>query len=543
MTTKAFLLAVFFASPLLLSAQNIGINTAAPDPSAAVEILATNRGLLPPRVALVATNSTTPVTSPATGLLVYNNNTAGAGNTAVSPGYYYWGGTEWLNLLNQNTGLTSTTGLTPTTGWRIGGNSLVSTGNLGSSSNNHIDLVSNGLVRGRISNIGEFFWGTTNTLIAGDLFNVVSNATFPWALNGYSSFNGAGVYGLIQSGTTTFAAVQGEYGSSTSAGTNTSGVRGVNSSPVAGTGFRVLASTGPRMGINGTTTASTGPYTFGIHGAMGSTDIRSGGIFGDDFGFAMGSIGYYAANLTDYSVYGFGNAYQVGIGTGRNTPATPQEPNTQIGLGIYGGVMGGWVRGMVYGTMVKGERFSMYVDGKTYTNAPVTELINTGSTQRTPAYSLVSLTTDIYAKGKAVLQNGEARITLDPAFVKLISENPEDLVITLTPVGASKGIYIATQDASGFTVKENDNNTSAVAFNWIAIGTRRNAAAITHSPEILDSQFDSKMNGVMFNDNNTKDTPQSIWWDGQSIRFDTPPKKQLDPRVADLRHPLQAEKK
>jgi hypothetical protein len=112
-----------------------------------------------------------------------------------------------------------------------GTNSLLATGFIGTSSNNHMDFVTNNTVRGRMSNLGEFFIGTTNTVTPGDLLAAVSNATFPWATSGYSSFNGGGTYGSVQAGTTNFAGVQGEY-----AGTsvNGAGVRGsaINASSV-----------------------------------------------------------------------------------------------------------------------------------------------------------------------------------------------------------------------------------------------------------------------------------------------------------------------
>ncbi|MBL0152982.1 MAG: hypothetical protein IPP93_05670 [Chitinophagaceae bacterium] len=501
--------------------QNVGINAtgASPDASAMLDISNANKGLLVPRVALTATNATGPVTSPASSLMVYNIATAGAGVTAVSPGYYYWDGTQWVQFLTSGTA------------WKLGGNNLVANSSFGTLSSHSVDFVTNGLVRGRMSNLGEFFWGATNTTISGDLMNGVSNATFPFAVNGYSSFNGSGVYGAITAGTTSFAGVQGEYNSTAASTYNTCGVRGVNYSTAAGTGFRTQVSTGPRVGVIGNTGATSGQYTFGVHGTMGSTDMRCGGLFGDDFGIAMGAIGYYAANLVDYSVYGFGGAYQVGVPGGRGIPQGNDEPNTQIGLGIYGGVMGGWMRGMVYGTMVKGERFGMYVDGKTYTNAPVTELINTGSANRTPAYAVTSLTTEMYSKGKGTLSNGVVHIDFDPAFSKLISTNPDDLVITVTPTSASSGLFIEKQDAGGFTIRENSNSSNTVNFNWIAMATRADAATVTHSPEILRSDFDQRMNGVMFNDNNTRDKPQSIWWDGKEIRFDTPPAKKTDPEM------------
>jgi len=81
-----------------LQAQSVGIGTANPDPSARLHISDNARGLLIPNVALTATNVAAPVTSPATSLLVYNTATAGAGATAVTPGFYYWDGSQWVRL-------------------------------------------------------------------------------------------------------------------------------------------------------------------------------------------------------------------------------------------------------------------------------------------------------------------------------------------------------------------------------------------------------------------------------------------------------------
>jgi hypothetical protein len=121
--------------------------------------------------------------------------------------------------------------------WLAGGNNFATVGQpyrLGTISNDHVDLISNNLVRGRLSNLGELFIGTTNTILAGDLMNGVSNVTFPWAVNGYSSFDGSGVYGAISVGTTVFGGVQGESNGSAAPGvrgtTYTLPLNGVNGS-------------------------------------------------------------------------------------------------------------------------------------------------------------------------------------------------------------------------------------------------------------------------------------------------------------------------
>ena len=118
------------------------------------------------------------------------------------------------------------------TAWLVTGNAGLTGGNtttagtnfLGTTDAQNIDFRTNNIYRGRFSSLGEFFVGTLNTVITGDLMNAVSNITFPWAINGYSTFNGSGVYGAVQSGTTVFGGVQGEFSGSNASG---AGVRGI----------------------------------------------------------------------------------------------------------------------------------------------------------------------------------------------------------------------------------------------------------------------------------------------------------------------------
>ena len=145
--------------------------------------------------------------------------------------------------------------------WLVGGNTF--TGGLaypfGTLSNDHVDFYSNGLVRGRLSNLGEFFIGTTATAMPGDLMNSVANATFPWAVNGYSNQNGGGTYGSVTAGGTVFGGVQGEY-----FGTNTSGA-----------GVRGIAGAGNNNGVNGQNVAPTTGWA-----GLFQNDLGYTGFFG-----------------------------------------------------------------------------------------------------------------------------------------------------------------------------------------------------------------------------------------------------------------------
>ena len=78
-----------------------GIGTTTPNASAKLEVASTDKGFLPPRVALTATNAFSPIVGTAanaTGLLVYNTATTTNAPNNVAPGYYYWNGTAWIQI-------------------------------------------------------------------------------------------------------------------------------------------------------------------------------------------------------------------------------------------------------------------------------------------------------------------------------------------------------------------------------------------------------------------------------------------------------------
>lgn len=92
--------------PLVLNpvGGNVGVGTNAPDNSALLDLTATNRGFLLPRVSLTTITDGTTVPSPAKGLIVYNSNTA---LTPYGEGLYYNSGTSgapsWNKLAPQTT--------------------------------------------------------------------------------------------------------------------------------------------------------------------------------------------------------------------------------------------------------------------------------------------------------------------------------------------------------------------------------------------------------------------------------------------------------
>ena len=71
-----------------------GIGTTTPDASAKLEVNATNKGFLPPRVTLTSGTDNSTISSPATGLLVYNT----GNNAGLAAGYYFWNGGTWATI-------------------------------------------------------------------------------------------------------------------------------------------------------------------------------------------------------------------------------------------------------------------------------------------------------------------------------------------------------------------------------------------------------------------------------------------------------------
>ena len=74
-------------------------SAAAPDPTAALNVVATNKGVLLPRVTLQSPTDVVTIPNPTVGLLVYNT---GAGGLAVD-GYLYWNGIEWVQFAESTT--------------------------------------------------------------------------------------------------------------------------------------------------------------------------------------------------------------------------------------------------------------------------------------------------------------------------------------------------------------------------------------------------------------------------------------------------------
>jgi hypothetical protein len=183
--------------------------------------------------------------------------------------------------------------------------------------------------------------------------------------------------------------------------------------------------------------------------------------------------------------------------------------------------MGGWVKGLVYGTHITGAKTSLYVDGKTYINQPLNQLNETTDGKYVPTYGTTSMTADIVMRGKAKMVNGAATILFDESYAKLLSDKG-NITVTISPLGESKGVFISNQNPKGFSVRENAGGTSNVELAWIAVATKAGYDQIVHPSEILSREYETMVNGVMVNDNDKDAKGNSMWWNGKDVKYNDP---------------------
>jgi|GEM_PF-1154323 len=194
------------ATPMVIDATGqMAIGATAPNTSAILDVVASNKGIRIPNVALTNTTDAVTIASPATSLMVYNTATAGVAPNDVTPGYYYNSGTAgapvWTRFATgtgSGWGLTGNAGTNPATNYmgtseaqplrigtsgseRVRVNSGAAEVGIGmtAAANNSLDIT-NTTTGGRGVNV------TANSLTGGTGLSVASSAM------GFTSTDGLG---------------------------------------------------------------------------------------------------------------------------------------------------------------------------------------------------------------------------------------------------------------------------------------------------------------------------------------------------------------
>ena len=185
-----FVLIFYFFFSITIASAQTGIGTTTPNASAKLDVNSIDKGFLPPRVALTATNVFAPITgtsSAASGLLVYNTQTSGSIPNNVVPGYYYWNGSSWVQI----------------TGGLIIDNSRTASFSLATTDNNKLFLINSAsAVTVTVPSLAIGFSCQFIQTGAGAITLAVSGTTLNSA-NGLTSRSVNSVIGLVMNSATT----------------------------------------------------------------------------------------------------------------------------------------------------------------------------------------------------------------------------------------------------------------------------------------------------------------------------------------------------
>ncbi|MFC4817728.1 hypothetical protein [Flavobacterium sp. GCM10023249] len=476
---------------------NVGVGQSLP--KGVLDIDATDRGIVFPRVALTASNVQAPIINPQTGTIpagtvVYNTATAGVSPNNVSPGLYFWNGTRWYAFAGSSGGLD----------WSLTGNSGTSVGTnfLGTTDAQDLAIRTNNIERARIlQSNGHFLINrTANDVTSGtdNIFEVLASTDGDDAINGYATGTGIGVFGTT---TGTGVGVRGTANNAT--GTAISGSNTDVAGPgIIGSGGNAAGSYYTTSGINGNglTTGAVGLATtvadgVGVRGNGNnvSTNTTSGigaGVAGS--GTQIGVFGH-ASNTTGSK---HGGVFTSEHGAGGTTDNPYAYLAGSDGTLVYGGyfdanqdnVAAGGMDYAYVGVVSGGTTYKILGTGT------VSTMVEDSNNEKRIMFAPEAPEILFQDYGIGQLNNGEANIILDKILTKNIhvdENNPLKVFIQLE--GDCEGVYVTNKSANGFTVKELKNGKSNVSFSWQIVASRADMME-----SVTSKKIHSKHVGVRF---------------------------------------------
>jgi hypothetical protein len=268
-------------------------------------------------------------------------------------------------------------------------------------------------------------------------------------------------------------------------------------------------------------------YTFGVSGHNYDDFTRTGAVLGAEVaGTYWGSLGYKASNSLAYGVYG-----SAAYASGGGVINAPTGSKLGIGGGFYGGSIGSWSQGEAMGSVTIGPVFASYNLGNVYTSGVTAELVPTSTAADAPrvaAYAVTAPDLKAYDSGSVQVSGTSTFVPFSSAYASLLGGAP---IVTVSAVGSPATVYVQSVSATGFTVAVASNEVRGLSVNWIAVGSRKDAARATAlPPEIASGSFDRNLRESLGNEGDTTKSAKPIWFDGQRVRFDVAPALNRGPK-------------
>jgi len=265
-------------------------------------------------------------------------------------------------------------------------------------------------------------------------------------------------------------------------------------------------------------------YTFGVSGYSHLYNSRSGGLIGSEYNASVwGSLGYRDSGGTLYG--GYFTSYTTG--SGLREPG--DEAETGIGLGAWGDLLGADIHGHVYGTYTEGEHYGLFSHGAIVRDDLDVHLQKTESEETAVLFTNVSTDVSVYTSGTARLVDGRSRVSFPDDFRRVVStEIP--VVVTVTPMGESNGVYLTDVDASGFSVTENARGSSNTEFSFIAVGRRAGFEQPQLPAEIVAGDYVEKLERGLHNDADTTTDGEGLYYENGRLTVGIHPSTLPDTR-------------
>ena len=490
------------ANMLFVEAENNSVGIGTNTPRGALDITSSTNGVIFPRVLLTSTAVSAPVVNPnggglSDGLLVYNTNTSSSGNTAVSPGYYYWDTNKWIAMDGTNG-----------KDWSLEGNAGTNSASnfLGTIDNISLIFRTNNNERMRVVNDGRVSVNNINPF-GGDRFTVTGSSG-EYAINSYASGAGVGVYAInTGSGDTTVSLNTGTGLGTYSSSANTHGVFAITA--YTGGAFLTGGIIGWGSGNNGangvlavTDKQVSSRSNMGLRAVSGSTtSISSSQIM---------NVGV-NSNATDLALYTLTEGPITSLGileaarfqtnyTGSAINADARDPraqlagytnNSQVGGSsmYYGGYFysGGSSSNSSYayaGARYGGTNYKIIGNGAVSTIVEGSD----GKDKVMFAPEAPEVLFEDYGTGR--LNNGNVYINLDKTLAKnIIVDEQHPLKVFIQLEGECNGVFVSEKSLQGFFVKELKAGTSNVSFSWHIVANRKDVTNRGESENSLYSEL------------------------------------------------------
>ncbi len=465
---------LILSTATILHAQGVAISTtnAAPHASAILDAMATNKGLLIPRMTQVQRNG---IVAPANGLLVYV--------TDVSPGIYYFDQTlnsglgKWVKIIQNNQPLTNAD------------NTNI---NMGSSASNAEILrlnLSNGSSTADALHVNHE--GPGNAIRAE---NINSNGT---AVSGASA--GTGVYGQ-GGGAAGSTGVRGESGWIGVEGIGTlDGVVGAGGA--SGVWGSTSGTDDPAAGVFGN--SAVGSFAAGVKGdgSAGPGVLGSAGASNAAGVFGIGYGGNFNVGVSGHSASGTGVRATTNGSDGVNSQSNGSNGNGVVGIANNGtNAYGVWGRSTSgYGVVCSGKfsqgggAFEASPTSTTWTtNKPATVKLADGSKVKLFAEEAAEVYFNDYGEGR--LSDGRAHIELDSKFLQTVTiDQAHPMRVFVQPADECNGMFVTNRSSSGFDVVELHDGKSNAGFIYRIVCKRKYYEDERLATEEQDIQYNKRM--------------------------------------------------